>query len=68
MKFNVSVTVISIVIALSLISVLFRVHTAPERIRQRLNTARDTCTSTGGQWVEATSAPWCRPPLDGKKT
>jgi hypothetical protein len=31
---------------------VFRVSTAPERIKQRQETARSVCLASGGQWVK----------------
>ena len=31
---------------------VFRVSTAPDRVKERRNTARSVCVSTGGEWVQ----------------
>ncbi|MEO8154267.1 MAG: hypothetical protein ABI605_14460 [Rhizobacter sp.] len=31
---------------------VFRVSTAPERVRERRDTARSVCVSSGGQWIQ----------------
>ena len=42
---------ILIVIALTLAATTFRVVTGPERFRQRIATAQETCMRLGGKWV-----------------
>lgn len=41
------------VVALSVSSALFRVATAPERIAERRNTAKEVCVKSGGEWVHS---------------
>jgi len=40
---------------------VFRVWTAPERIRMRLDTARTTCLNAGGEWIKVGREESCRP-------
>ena len=51
---RISIVVLLLVIVLSAGAAAFRVYTAPERIRMRLETARETCVKSGGQWVADT--------------
>jgi hypothetical protein len=37
----------------AVVSALFRVATAPDRIQARRDTAREVCVRSGGQWVVA---------------
>lgn len=39
---------------------VFRVSTAPERVRERRETARSVCVSSGGQWVQVGNDEICR--------
>jgi hypothetical protein len=41
-----------LVVVLALGAAVFRVATAPERIKERRETARSVCLSSGGQWVK----------------
>jgi hypothetical protein len=41
---------------------LFRVATAPDRIRERRNVAYSTCVSSGGQWMVVDRTEICRKP------
>lgn len=40
-----------IVVLAAIGATVFRVSTAPERVKERRNTARSVCVSTGGEWV-----------------
>jgi hypothetical protein len=53
---------VALVIAASILGTIFRVATAPERVKERRETARTTCTSSGGVWVEVGSVEMCRTP------
>jgi len=49
------------VIVLAAAAALFRVYTAPERIHKRLETAKQVCDQSGGQWVvDDRRAPFCK--------
>ena len=37
----------------AVVSALFRVATAPDRVQARRDTAREVCVKSGGQWVVA---------------
>jgi len=39
------------VVLAAIIAALFRIATAPDRIAERRNTARNVCLAGGGQWV-----------------
>jgi hypothetical protein len=41
---------------------LFRVATAPERIKERLKTAQSVCAATGGTWTTVDMRPVCVKP------
>jgi hypothetical protein len=41
-----------IVVLVTVAGTVFRVVTAPERIKDRRDTARSVCTGSGGQWVQ----------------
>jgi hypothetical protein len=49
-----------IVVLAAIGSTAFRVATAPERIKERRNTARSVCVSTGGEWVHLGSDEVCQ--------
>ena len=61
MKFNTPVIAIVAVITLTVVATAFRVSTAPERIRQRLDTAKTTCIKAGGDWVNEGRDALCQP-------
>jgi hypothetical protein len=45
--------VVALIILGAVVSALFRVATAPDRIQSRKNTAREVCVKSGGEWVVA---------------
>lgn len=51
MKLSGSIFSILMVVTLTIASAAYRVSTAPERKRMRLDTARATCVNSGGEWV-----------------
>lgn len=61
MKFNAPVIAIVAVITLTILAAVFRVSTAPERIRLRLDTAKTTCIKGGGDWVKEGRDALCQP-------
>ena len=65
-KLNLSVTAILLVIALGVGAAVFRVVTAPERVRQRIAVAQETCGKLGGEWVGAGRDGTCKT-SDGNK-
>ena len=54
---------ILIVAAVSVGAALFRVTTAPERVRDRRDLAQRTCVSLGGEWAVVNHAEVCRRPI-----
>ena len=42
----------AVVVVMAIGSALFRVATAPQRIKDRHETARSVCLASGGQWVK----------------
>jgi hypothetical protein len=60
MRLTTTALVISVIV-LAASSALFRVYTAPDRIQQRLETARQVCDKAGGLWtVDERKAPICK--------
>ncbi len=52
---------VATVIVMAVSSALFRIYTAPDRIQQRLETARQVCDKAGGQWTfDERKAPICK--------
>jgi hypothetical protein len=66
-KVNLSITAIVLVIVLTILAAVYRVATGPDRVRMRLDTARQTCTTTGGEWVLVGGEETCRLPAESKK-
>jgi len=46
-------TIVTLIIVGAVVSALFRVATAPDRIQTRKDTAREVCVRSGGEWVIA---------------
>ena len=46
-------TIVTLIIVGAVVSALFRVATAPDRIQARKDTAREVCVRSGGEWVIA---------------
>lgn len=67
MNLNASVIAIALVVALTLAAAVFRVSTAPERIRMRLETAKATCIKAGGEWIKVNREELCQPGAAQKK-
>lgn len=44
-------TIVALIIVGAAVSAMFRVATAPDRIKLRLQTAKEVCIKSGGQWV-----------------
>ena len=40
-----------IVVLAAIAAAVFRVSTAPERMKERRNTARTVCVGSGGEWI-----------------
>ena len=43
--------VVALIIVLGVAATVFRIYTAPDRIQQRLDTAKTVCEKSGGKWV-----------------
>jgi hypothetical protein len=48
------------VVVLTIGATVFRVWTAPERIRLRLDSAKASCLNTGGEWIKVGREESCR--------
>ncbi len=59
-RLNVAVTVTAAVLLLAIAGTVFRVSTAPDRIRERREAARATCLANGGNWVMHDGREACR--------
>jgi hypothetical protein len=68
MKLNASMLLMLAVIAMAIGAATFRVTTAPDRIRLRLDTARTTCLNNGGEWVGVGRDAICQQPAVQKKS
>jgi len=66
-KVNLHVTSVVAVIALTIVATTYRITTAPERIRLRLNTAKESCLNSGGEWVKVDKHDVCRGGAAGRK-
>ena len=66
MKLNGPVIAIVTVVALTIVAATYRVATAPERIRKRLESAKATCTGAGGQWIKVEREESCLPAVERK--
>jgi hypothetical protein len=51
MGLNLARNAFVVVVTLTVLGTVFRVMTAPERIKERRETARSVCTGSGGQWL-----------------
>ena len=49
-----------LVIVASIGGAVFRVATAPDRVRERRETARAACASGGGEWIRVGADEICR--------
>ena len=67
MKVNMSVLAMLAVATLAVLALTYRVTTAPERIQQRLASAKATCANTGGQWVKVGREESCQPAAERGK-
>jgi hypothetical protein len=56
------------ILAVCVAAAAFRVATAPDRVRDRKDTARSVCLGAGGQWVKVDRDEICqKPELAGNK-
>ena len=53
MGIRIAWTIVALIIVGAAVSAVFRVATAPERIRERRDIAREVCLKSGGEWVVA---------------
>jgi acyl-coenzyme A synthetase/AMP-(fatty) acid ligase len=59
MKINLARYAVAVIVIGAIAAAVFRVSTAPDRVRQRLETARAVCVSSGGEWVTVERDPIC---------
>ena len=52
MSISVARHAVAIVAVVAVVGAVFRVSTAPDRIKDRRDTARAVCLASGGQWVK----------------
>jgi hypothetical protein len=65
-KLNASILAMLTVATLAVLATTYRVSTAPERIRDRHESAKATCISNGGQWLRVDGVESCQPAADRK--
>jgi hypothetical protein len=51
MKVNLAGYAVAVITIVAVAGTVFRVSTAPDRVRERLKTAQAVCEASGGQWV-----------------
>ena len=51
---------VAVVIVASIAGAIFRVATAPDRVRERREIARAACADAGGEWIKVGSDEICR--------
>jgi hypothetical protein len=68
MTLNLARSAFVIVVLAAVGASVFRVSTAPERVRDRRDTARSVCISSGGQWLQVGNDEICQKDelLDGQ--
>ena len=66
MKLNKSVIFVAALVALAIVALVYRIATAPERIRMRLDTAKASCINAGSEWVKVGHEELCRAAADRK--
>src|SRR5437016_5885910 len=57
---------VAVVIVASVAGAAVRVATAPDRVKERRDTARAACTGAGGEWVRLGNDEACRAPDPAK--
>ena len=55
MAVRIAWTIVALIIVGGTVSYVFRVATAPDRIRERRDIAKEVCLKAGGEWVIAES-------------
>ena len=68
MHLNFARNIFAWVVLAAIVAALFRVATAPERIADRRNTARNVCLGSGGEWVTEGRNEICRRPAQTSKS
>lgn len=53
MGIRIAWAIVALIIVGAAVSAVFRVATAPERIRERRDIAKEVCLKSGGEWVVA---------------
>ena len=53
MGIRIAWTIVALIIIGAAVSTVFRVATAPDRIRERRDIAKEVCLKSGGEWVMA---------------
>lgn len=51
MGIRIAWTIVALIVIAAAVSAVFRVATAPDRIRERRDIAREVCLKSGGEWV-----------------
>ena len=59
---------VAVVVIASVAGAAVRVATAPDRAKDRRDTARATCMGAGGEWVRIGNDEACRAPDPAKKS
>jgi hypothetical protein len=54
----------AMILVVGIAAAAFRVATAPDRIKERKDTARTVCLNSGGEWVVVDRNEICRKPGD----
>jgi hypothetical protein len=60
MAVRIAWTIVALIIVGAAVSAVFRVATAPDRIRERRDTAKEVCLKAGGEWVIAERKEVCK--------
>jgi hypothetical protein len=60
MTLNLARSAFVIVVLAAVGASVFRVSTAPERVRDRRDTARSVCIGSGGQWLQVGNDEICQ--------
>jgi len=53
MGIRIAWTIVALIVVAAAVSAAFRVATAPDRIRDRRDMAKEVCLKAGGEWVVA---------------
>jgi hypothetical protein len=60
MAVRIAWTIVALIIVGAAVSAVFRVATAPDRIRERRDIAKEVCLKAGGEWVIAEKKEVCK--------